>query len=121
MDKQEWPSRCYILLWLSLQCLQAIVAQTSAHTIWTELHRVFGVQGPLQIFADFQKAISYHVWANNLAPNMLEIARAFGHCNMASIIIPTIIQAMILLNAMPKEFDSVGIKFPSPCPWSCDL
>jgi len=61
----------------------------------------------LQISADFQKAISHCVWANNLAPDMLEIARVFSHLNMASIVIPTIIQAMILLNAMPKEFDSI--------------
>jgi len=39
---------------------------------------------------------------------MLEIARVFSHLNTASIIIPAIIQAMILLNAMPKEFDSIG-------------
>ena len=69
---------------------------------------MFGVQGPLQLYADFKKATSHQVKVNDPAPDLLEIAHAFGRLTLASIVIPPIVQAMILLDTLPCEFENIG-------------
>jgi len=69
---------------------------------------VFGVQGPLQLYADFKQATSHCVCLNDPAPDLLEIAHAFSCLTAASVIIPPIIQAMILLNALPHKYENIG-------------
>ena len=107
-DNRNNQAEGYILLRLSPQCLQAVTSKTTALDIWTELQTVFGVQGPSQIYADFKQATSHHVHLNDPAPDLLEIAQAFGCLTVASIIIPPIIQAMILLNTLPHEYENIG-------------
>jgi len=107
-DNRNDQAEGYILLRLSPQCLQAVASKKTAFEIWTELSTVFGVQGPSQIYADFKQATSHHVRLNDPAPDLLEIARAFGHLMTASIVIPPIVQAMILLDALPCEYESIA-------------
>jgi len=98
----------YILLWLLPQCLQVVASKTTTFDIWTELHTVFRVQGPSQLYHDFKQATSHHVHLNDPAPDLLEIAQAFGRLTTASVIIPPIVQVMILLNALPCKYESIG-------------
>jgi len=107
-DNRNDQAEGYILLQLSPQCLQAVASKKTAFEIWTELSTVFGVQGPSQIYADFKQATSHRARLNDPAPNLLEIARAFGCLTTASIVIPPIVQAMILLDALPREYENVG-------------
>jgi len=106
-DNRNDQAEGYILLWLSPQCLQVVTNKTSAFNIWTELSTVFRVQGPSQIYADFKQATLHHVCLNDPAPDLLEIACTFGHLTVASIIIPPIIQAMILLDALLCEYENI--------------
>jgi len=41
-------------------------------------------------------------------PRTIEIACAFGHLTAASVVIPSIVQAMILLNALPHKYENIG-------------
>jgi len=107
-DNRNNKAEGYILLRLSPQCLQAVTSKTTTFNIWTELQIVFGVQGPLQFHANFKQATSHHVHLNDPAPDLLEITRAFGHLTVASVIIPPIVQAMILLNALPCKYENIG-------------
>jgi len=107
-DNRNDQAEGYILLQLSPQCLQAVTSKTTAFNIWTELQTVFRVQGPLQLYADFKQATLHHVHLNDPAPDLLEIARAFGHLTAASVVIPPIVQAMILLDALPCEYENIG-------------
>jgi len=68
----------YILLWLSPQVLQMVSGKDTAKEAWDELTKVFSVVGPSQIFTDFRKAITYRVQSHDPAPDILEIAKAFG-------------------------------------------
>jgi len=107
-DNRNDQAEGYILLWLSPQCLQAVASKTTAFDIWTELSTVFRVQGPLQIYANFKQATSHRVHLNNPALDLLEITHAFSCLTVALIIIPPIIQAMILLDTLPHEYENIG-------------
>ena len=67
-----------------------------------------GVQGPLQLYANFKQATSHCVHLNDPAPDLLEITHAFSHLTAASIIIPPIVQAMILLDALLHKYENIG-------------
>jgi len=73
-----------------------------------QTHHNFGVVGPSQIFADFHKAITYRVQIHDPAPDILEIAKAFGHLMAAKVVIPSIIQSMTLLSALPVELEHIA-------------
>ena len=68
---------------------------------------MFGVQGPSQLYHDFKQATSHCVHLNDPAPDLRRIAQAFGRLTTASVIIPPIIQAMILLDALPCKYENI--------------
>ena len=83
------------------------VWQRHCEEAWDKLIIAFGVVGPSQIFTDFHKVITYRVWSHNLAPDILEIAKAFGHLMAAKVVIPSITQLMTLLSALPVELEHI--------------
>jgi len=107
-DNQNNQAEGYILLWLSPQCIQAVAGKNTAKDIWTELQKVFGVQGPSQLYANFKLATTHRVRVNDPAPDLLEIARTFGRLMAAMVNIPPIIQVMILLNTLLHEFENIS-------------
>jgi len=107
-DNRNDQAEGYILLQLSPQCLQVVTSKTTTFDIWTELQTVFGVQEPSQLYADFKQATSHHVCLNDPALDLLEIARTFSHLTAASVIIPPIVQAMILLNTLSCKYENIG-------------
>ena len=50
-------------------------------------------------------AISIKISAANPAPKIAEMAERFGRLTTGKVEIPPMVQAMILLVAMPSEFD----------------
>ena len=64
--------------------------------------------GPSAIFADFKNAISKKISAAIPAIDIMEMYKSFQCLMAATIVIPEVVQAMILLNAMPKEYNGVA-------------
>ena len=103
-DDQAFGS---LVLRLTPAIRQRVASQTSSATAWTFIATEYGVQGPSQLFMDFRAAISMKILAANPAPQIVEMAEHFGHLTTGQVAIPAIVQAMILLAAMPSGYDSV--------------
>jgi len=88
----------------------AVVANSSltAKAVWEALHAAFSTTGPSAIFADFKNAISKKISAANPAIDIMEMYKSFQRLTAATIVIPEVVQAMILLNTMPKEYNRVA-------------
>jgi len=80
----------------------------TAKAIWEALHAAFGTTGPSAIFTDFKNVISKKISMVNPALDIMEMNESFQRLMAATIIIPEVVQAMILLNAIPKEYDGVA-------------
>jgi len=110
MDWDNKDDQAYgiILLWVNPSV--AVVANSSltAKAIWEVLHAAFGTTGPLAIFANFKNAISKKISVANPAIDIMEMYEGFQRLMATTIVIPEVVQAMILLNAMPKEYDGVA-------------
>jgi len=85
----------------------AVVVNSSltAKAVWEALHAAFGTTGPSAIFTNFKNVISKKISAANPAIDIMEMYESFQRLMAATIVIPEVVQAMILLNAMPKEYD----------------
>jgi len=88
----------------------AVVASSTAtaNDTWLALHTAFGQTSPLAIFTEFKNVISKKISAANPALDIMEMNKNFQHLTAAQIIIPEVVQAMILLNVMPKEYNGVA-------------
>ena len=109
----EWDNKddqAYSTILLQVNPSVAVVANSSAtaNAIWLALHAAFGQTSPLAIFTNFKNAISKKISTANPAIDIMEMNESFQHLTAATIIIPEVVQAMILLNVMPKEYDRVA-------------
>jgi len=64
--------------------------------------------GPSAIFTEFKSVISQKISLVNPALDIMVMNENFQHLMAAKVVIPKIVQAMILLNAMPKEYNGVA-------------
>ena len=110
MDWDNKDDQAYGTILLRVNPLVAVVANSSltAKAIWEALHAAFGTTGPLAIFANFKNAISKKISVANPTPNIMEMNENFQWLMATTVVIPEVIQAMIFLNAMPKEYDGVA-------------
>ena len=94
---------------LHVNPLVAVLANSSltAKAIWEVLHAAFGTTGHSAIFANFKNVISKKISIGNPTLDIMEMNESFQHLMAATIVIPEVVQAMILLNAIPKEYDGV--------------
>ena len=67
-----------------------------------------GTTGPSAIFANFKNAISKRISSTSPALDIMKMYKSSQHLTAATIVIPEVVQAMILLNAMPKEYNRVA-------------
>jgi len=109
----EWDNKddqAYRMILLHVNPLVAAVATsaTTANAVWLALHATFSQTGPLAIFTEFKSAISQKIFAANPAINIMAMNENFQHLMAAQVIIPEIVQVMILLNAIPKEYNGVA-------------
>ena len=109
MDWDNKDNQAYSTILLRVNPSVAAVAASAAtaKAIWEALHAAFGTTGPLAIFTEFKSAISKKISMANPALNIMEMNENFQHLTAATIVIPEVVQAMILLNAIPKEYDGV--------------
>jgi len=87
----------------------AVLAATSATAMaaWVALKAVFGQTGPSAIFTEFKNTISLKISAANPTLDIMVMNENFQCLMAAQVPIPGIMQAMILLNTMPKEYDGI--------------
>jgi len=108
----EWDNRddqAYgsILLWVNPSVAAIATSATTANATWQALHTTFGQTGLSAIFTKFKSAISQKISAENPVIDIMAMNENFQHLMAAIVIIPEIKQAMILLNAISKEYNRV--------------
>ena len=108
----EWDNKddqAYRMILLHVNPLVAAVATsaTTANAVWLALHATFSQTGPLAIFTEFKSVISQKISMASPTLNIMAMNKNFQCLMAAQIVIPEIMQAMILINAMPKEYDRV--------------
>jgi len=110
MDWDNKDDQAYGTILLRVNPSMAVIATSSltAKEVWEALHTAFGMMGPLAIFTNFKNVISKKISAANPAIDIMEMNESFQRLMAASIIIPEVVQAMLLLNAIPKEYDGVA-------------
>lgn len=79
-----------------------------ASALWQALRANFGQEGPSQIYVDFKSTISIRVPVENPLPEMTRISERYQRLEAAGVQVPGIIQALLLLSALPKEYDSLA-------------
>jgi len=110
MDWDNKDDQAYGTILLHVNPLVAVVANSSltAKAVWEALHAAFSTTGPSAIFTNFKNVISKKISMANPVIDIMEMYESFQHLTAATIIIPEVVQAMILLNMMPKEYDGVA-------------
>jgi hypothetical protein len=97
-----------IVLRLAPSLRQHANAKTTAKQVWELLATDYGVDGPSQAFIDFRMTITIKIPANNPSPSILQMADKFQRLTAQNIAIPELVQAMVLLAAMPRDYDSLS-------------
>jgi hypothetical protein len=97
-----------IVLHLAPSLRQCANAKKMAKEVWELLATDYGVDGPSQAFIDFRTAITIKIPANNPSPQILQMADKFQRLMAQNIVIPELVQAMVLLAVMPRDYDSLS-------------
>jgi len=104
-DDQAYGS---ILLHVNLSVAVLVASSATAMAAWVALRAAFAQTGPSAVFTKFKNAISQKISMANPALNIMAMNENFQCLMAASVSIPEIVQAMILLNAMLKEYDGIA-------------
>jgi len=109
----EWDNKdnqAYGLILLQVNPSVAVVTSSTATTnaTWLALHTAFSQTGPSTIFNKFKNAIYKKISTANPALDIMEMNEKFQCLMAAQVDIPEVVQAMILLNVIPKEYDGVA-------------
>jgi len=107
-DNKDDQAYGMILLRVNPSVATVTSSTTTANVVWLALHTAFSQTSPSAIFTEFKSAISQKISAASPAINIMAMNENFQHLMAAKLIIPEIVQVMILLNAMPKEYDRVA-------------
>jgi hypothetical protein len=97
-----------IILCLAPSLRQHANAKATAKQVWELLATDYGVDGPSQAFIDFRTAITIKIPANNPSPAISQMANKFQRLTAQNIAIPELVQAMVLLTVMPRNFNSLS-------------
>jgi gag-polypeptide of LTR copia-type/Domain of unknown function (DUF4219) len=97
-----------MLLRVSTSLHHHIGQNVTSNGAWTRFQTLFGTQGPSLIFVDFRSTITAKLPAQNPELEIRKMASIFACLAMSNCTIPNIVQAMILLAAMPREFEQLG-------------
>ena len=107
-DNKDDQTYRLILLWVNPSIATVATSTATANAVWWALQTTFGQTGPSAILTKFKSAISQKISAANPTINIMVMNKNFQCLTAAQVAIPEIVQAMILLNAMPKEFNGVA-------------
>jgi len=111
-SQMEWDNKddqAYGMILLHVNPSVAIVTNSAAtaNAVWQALQAAFGQTGPSAIFTKFKSAVSQKISVATPTIDIMAMNENFQCLTAAQVVIPEIIQVMILLNAMPKEY--VGV------------
>ena len=85
---------------------EEVASLNKADTIWNRLKTHFDVVQPTTLFKDFKEAISIRIDANkHPLPQINRLQAAVHRLSTNGVTIPEIIQAMILLSALPPKWE----------------
>lgn len=85
---------------------EEVASLTKANDIWTHLKTHFDVIQPTTVFKDFKEAISIRIDASkHPLPQVNKLQAAVHRLSTNGVSIPEIIQAMILLSALPPKWE----------------
>jgi len=107
-DKKDNQAYGTILLHVNPSVAIVTNSTATANAIWQALQATFSQTGPLAIFTKFKGVISQKISMANPTINIMTMNKHFQCLMAATTVIPEIMQVMILLNAMPKEYDRVA-------------
>jgi len=110
MDWDNKDDQAYgtILLRVNPSVATVATSATTARDVWTAFHTAFSTTGPSAIFTEFKNAISKKISMADPTLDIMEMNENFQCLMAATIVIAEVMQAMILLNVMPKEYDGVA-------------
>ena len=115
-SQMEWDNKddqAYGMILLRVNPPVATVANSTAtaNAVWLALHAAFSQTGPLAIFTEFKGAIYQKISMASPTLDIMVVNKNSQHLTAAQVIIPEIMQAMILLNVMPKEMEQSKLTF----------
>ena len=84
-----------------------MVAATSAAT-WTALNATFAHTGVSAVYQDFKAAMRVKISMNNPAKDITRLTTHLERLHANNVVIPDYVQGMMLLNAIPDEWDHVA-------------
>ena len=84
-----------------------MVAATSAAT-WTALTTAFARTGVSAVYQDFKAAIRTKIGTTNPAKDITKLTTHLERLRANGVVIPNYVQRMMLLNAIPEEWDHVA-------------
>ena len=84
-----------------------MVAATLALT-WTALNTVFACTGVSAVYQDFKAAMRVKIGTNNPAKDITRLTTHLECLRANNVVIPDYVQGMMLLNAIPEEWDHVA-------------
>ena len=97
-----------IMLRVASSLQESISSKANSKEAWDELVARFGTPGPSLVYSDFRTALNTRLSPTNPELDISKIATIFGRMTTNRIVIPSIVQAMILLAACPREYESVS-------------
>jgi len=109
MDWDNKDDQAYGMILLRVNPSVAVLVNSAltAKAVWEVLHAAFSTSGPSAIFTNFKNTISKKISMASPTLDIMEMNKNFQCLMAAAIVIPEIMQAMILLNVMPKKYDEV--------------
>jgi hypothetical protein len=82
---------------------------TTAKGIWMLLEDKYSKEGLSTTYSIFKQAVEFRIQGNgNPEPEVTKLAQLLARLKTNKVILPKIIQGMILLQAIPKKWDSVA-------------
>ncbi|KAF5354757.1 hypothetical protein D9756_005503 [Leucocoprinus leucothites] len=86
-----------------------LIVQGDPATTWDGLQRLYGVQGPASVYGDFIRAVSWSLPRNmDPAQSITELESLFTRIEGATVRLPEVIRAMILLRAVPQGMETLA-------------
>ncbi|KAF5356999.1 hypothetical protein D9756_006405 [Leucocoprinus leucothites] len=85
-----------------------LIVQGDPATTWDELQCLYGTQGPASVYGNFVRAISWSLPGNmDPAQSIAELESLFTRIEGATMQLPEVIRAMILLRAVPQGMETL--------------
>ena len=112
-ERQEWNNKDdqafgLILLHVQTQLHNIVSSKVTARQAWSEYRTAFRTAQPTSVYSDFRQTIMMKIPVNNPAVEISRMATIFGRLLVASVALPALVQAIILLAACLREYESVS-------------